>query len=179
MSKERLIEALGAYTPLNAKDKAFRDRMLDFVKTEADCFHRTLLKGHVTGSALIVDPKKEQVLLMFHTKLEKWLQPGGHADGNPNVLEVAIREAEEETGLSGFRVLKETPLDLDIHPIPARGHEPEHFHYDIRYLLEADPDWELSHNSESKALKWVSISDLRSYTTEESVLRMVEKISEM
>ncbi len=175
----QLLQDLDAYQPLNEQDAGFKDQMLGFVRTEPMCFERSLLKGHITGSALIVDPLRRQILMLFHAKLEKWLQPGGHADGNSDVLEVAIREAEEETGLSGFRVLHQKPFDLDIHTIPARGQEPEHLHYDIRYLLEANPDWKLSRNSESKALKWVDISAIKSLTNEESILRMVGKLSAM
>ncbi len=179
MIKSKLIERLKLYQPLEGRENGVRERFVSFLESEPDCFHRTLLKGHVTGSAFIVDPTRSQCLLLFHTKLEKWLQPGGHADGNPNVLDVAIRESEEETGLSGFRVVTTAPFDLDIHSIPARGAEPEHLHYDIRYLLEADPKWKLDANSESKDLRWIPLSEVPTLTSEESVLRMVDKVRQM
>lgn len=179
MIKTQLIKSLKSYQPWEGRENGVQEQFVSFLESEPDCFHRTLLKGHVTGSAFIIDPSRSQCLLLFHTKLQKWLQPGGHADGNPNVLEVAVREAEEETGLNGFKVVKADPFDLDIHAIPSRGAEPEHLHYDIRYLLEADPQWELNANSESKDLRWIPLSEVPSLTTEESVLRMVDKMGQM
>ncbi|MDZ7646212.1 MAG: NUDIX hydrolase [Cytophagales bacterium] len=94
------------------------------------------MPGHITGSAWIVDPSNTQALLVHHAKLNKWVQPGGHADGDENILQVALREAEEETGLKNFKVLSDPPFDVDIHLIPERADFPEHFHFDIRYLLK-------------------------------------------
>ncbi len=179
MTREELVQYLERYTPINDREVGFKSQILELIRTEPDCFHRRLLTGHITGSALIVDPDRTQALLLYHAKLLKWLQPGGHADGNPDVLQVAIREAEEETGLTGFRPIQVTPFDLDVHPIPARGAEPAHFHYDIRYLLEAEPDWKLNPNSESKALKWIPLSEISRYNTELSVTRMVDKLAAM
>ena len=179
MTREDLIQGLKSYAPYNEREAGFKVQILELLKTESDCFHRQLLTGHITGSALIVDPERSQALLLYHAKLLKWLQPGGHADGDPDVLRVAIREAEEETGLTGFKPVQKTPFDLDVHPIPARGPEPAHFHYDIRYLLEADPSWKLNPNSESKALKWIPLSEIAQYNTELSVTRMVDKLALM
>ena len=179
MNRSSLITALESYSPWNEREDGFRNQILELLRTEPDCFHRSLLTGHITGSALIVDPDRTQALMMFHSKLEMWLQPGGHADGNENVLEVALRESEEETGLSGFRVVQDTPFDLDVHPIPARGAEPAHFHYDVRFLLEADPKWELTANSESRSLQWIPLETISQFNTDESVTRMVEKAGQM
>lgn len=154
-------------------------RLAGFVAGNERCFERTLLEGHVTGSAWIVDLERTHVLLTHHGKLDKWLQLGGHADGDWNVLEVALREAREESGLSSIRAVGDGIFDVDIHAIPARGAEPEHFHYDVRYLLEADRGEMLRMSSESKDLQWVAMERVAELTGEESVLRMVRKMDEV
>jgi len=146
-----------------------------FVLENEDCFERFLLSGHITGSAWVVDSAREQVLLTHHRFLDKWLQLGGHADGESNVLKVALREAHEESGIDGIRPVNESVFDVDIHEIPARGAEPSHFHYDVRFLLEADSSRPLLLTSESKALAWVKLSEVERLTSERSVLRMVQK----
>lgn len=150
-------------------------RLAAFVGAHEACFERSLQIGHVTGSAWIVDRSRAYTLLTHHGKLDKWLQLGGHADGESNVLNVALREALEESGLTSVRPITDEIFDVDIHPIPARGDEPEHFHYDIRFLLEADRGEPLQISSESKDLQWIAIERVSELTQEESVLRMVRK----
>lgn len=152
------------------------------VGTEMCCF-RSHLAGHCTGSAFVIDPGWEKVLLLYHPFLQRWLQPGGHADGDPDLLEVATREAHEETGLpfEAFQPvqlgnMERVPFDLDIHPIPARKKEPEHFHYDLRFLLTASPDLKLQPESSEMKLAWLPLEQVEEYTDEESVLRMVGKV---
>ena len=146
-----------------------------FVRRQPACFERTCFEdGHVTGSAWIVCPQRQRVLLTHHRKLKKWLQLGGHSDGDANTLRVAQREAEEESGLT-VRPVNERVFDIDIHTIPARGDDPEHKHYDVRFLFEADDLRPLTMSVESNDLRWVSIGDLHSLTSEESVLRMARK----
>src|SRR5688572_24376371 len=103
MHRRSLISLLEAYTPSDATDAAARDRILRFVRAHDDCFERTLLEGHVTGSAWIVNPARTRCLLTHHRKLDRWLQLGGHADGQTDILEVAMREAVEESGLTSLR----------------------------------------------------------------------------
>lgn len=150
----------------------------DFLKLlEAPaCFERTHLPGHITGSAWITTPQRDYVLLVHHAKLNRWLQPGGHADGDENVLRVALREAEEETGLKNFKLVNEFPFDVDIHLIPERKDFPAHFHYDIRFLMEASRDEKVIVNEESHDVKWIALSQLEHYTTEQSVMRMKAKL---
>lgn len=140
---------------------------------------RTHLPGHITGSAWIVDTSRKYVLLTHHAKLNKWLQPGGHADGDENVLAVALREAEEETGVKNFRLLQQGIFDIDIHPIPARKDFGAHDHYDIRFLLEADKQEPLVITEESHDLAWIKITDLRSYNDSSSLHRMAEKVASL
>ncbi len=146
-----------------------------FVRRQPDCFERTCFEdGHITGSAWIVCPQRRRVLLTHHRKLKKWLQLGGHSDGDANTLRVATREAEEESGLR-MKPLSEGMFDIDIHTIPARGDDPEHKHYDVRFLFEADDHAPLTISDESNDLRWVLIEELHNLTSEESVLRMAHK----
>ncbi len=164
-------------------DAAPLARYREFVLSTPDCCLREHLAGHCTGSALISCPRGENVLLLFHPYLKRWLQPGGHADGDPDLLDVATREANEETGLGleqllPYRLggLERVPLDLDIHPIPARKHEPDHFHYDLRYLLIASPDDQLTPETEELQVAWLTLAQVEERTDEESVLRMIRKL---
>lgn len=133
--------------------------------------------GHITASAWIIDPEQSKVLLLHHKKLARWLQPGGHADGERNCLEVAIREAHEETGISGLIAPTNHIFDLDIHDIPARDNVPAHKHFDIRYLLLADSHYPLVCSSESTEVRWVEFSGLPNFSEEASLLRMLKKFS--
>lgn len=133
-------------------------------------FFRDALEGHFTGSAWLVSADGERVLLTHHRKLQRWLQLGGHADGDAELSRVALREAEEESGLTGLSVDPE-PFDLDRHRIPARGDEPEHWHYDVRYVVRAGANEAFEINEESLALAWRSIRDIADDPTSDASLR--------
>lgn len=159
-----------------------------FVAEHSDCFERSLAHGHVTGSALVVSPDLSQVLLTLHAKLGKWLQLGGHADGQPEVHAVAAREVEEESGLRHIRFCPyeslfglaperdPLPFDFDSHDIPARPAEAAHVHYDVRYLIIADPQEPLAITAESKDLRWFPIDTARQLTAERSMQRQFDKV---
>lgn len=150
---------------------------LDFVSNNEECFERTLIIGHVTASGWIVSEDRAKVLLMHHRKLDKWFQPGGHCDGHPDVRQVARKEVEEETGLQEFRLVSDQIFDVDIHEIPANTKDSAHFHYDIRFLFEADDARPILGNIESKEVKWVDLESVAGYNDSESILRMARKIS--
>jgi 8-oxo-dGTP pyrophosphatase MutT (NUDIX family) len=140
-----------------------------------DPFRRERLAGHFTGSAWLVSADGERALLLHHRKLDRWLQPGGHADGDSDLAAVALREAEEETGLSGLRV-DPVVFDLDRHRIPARGAEPEHWHYDVRFLVHAGADEAFVVNDESHAMAWRPIAEIvADPDVDESVRRLARK----
>ncbi len=134
--------------------------------------------GHLTGSAWLVDAAGERVLLTHHRKLNRWLQLGGHADGDHDLLRVALREAEEESGIDGIKPLSEQIFDLDVHLIPTRANEPEHFHYDVRFLLQCPEGQSPVVSDESHALQWMTIPELSAIDADESVRRMARKWSE-
>jgi len=150
-------------------------RFADFISRFHDCLAREQTYGHVTGSAWVVNRAGTHVLLTHHRKLDRWLQLGGHADGNRDILDVARREVVEESGLVDFELVEKTIFDLDIHPIPARKNEPEHFHFDVRFAFKVTGSEQYTISAESKDLAWVKIADLSSYTIEESMLRMRRK----
>ena len=130
--------------------------------------------GHVTGSSWIVDESGRNVVLLFHGKLGKWVQPGGHCDDESDVLSVALREAREETGLDVW-AHDTTIFDVDAHEIPEYWNTPAHVHYDVRFLLRADGAQTPVVSDESRAVKWVSLDEANQLSGEDSVARMVEK----
>lgn len=149
--------------------------IIRFAEAHADCLLRSCAPGHLTGSAWIVSPDRRRTLLTHHHKLDKWLQLGGHADGDGDLLAVALREAREESGLTRLRAVSAEIFDCDRHLIPARKTEPEHYHLDLRFMIEADPDEPLIISSESKDLAWVEMTRVTALNPEESMARMVRK----
>jgi 8-oxo-dGTP pyrophosphatase MutT (NUDIX family) len=146
-----------------------------FVAAHPDAFERSSHEGHVTGSAWIVDRLGTAAVLTHHRKLGKWLQPGGHADGDRDVRRVALREAREETGLASLVLARDGIYDIDIHAIPARGDEPAHAHYDLRFALFAERT-EVPHaNHESYAVAWIPLRDIEDFAIDDSVRRLVAK----
>jgi 8-oxo-dGTP pyrophosphatase MutT (NUDIX family) len=171
-----LIEALTRHQPFNEHEARMLQRVLAFVGEHADCFERSLAAGHVTGSAWIVDAARTRALLTHHAKLGLWLQPGGHCDGDADVRRVAMREAEEETGVKGLvPLLGGAIFDVDAHEIPERKGVPAHVHYDVRFAFEADSALPLQISKESRDLRWVPLDGIASLNTDESVMRMVSK----
>ncbi len=124
-----------------------------------DPYLRGRLAGHFTASCLLVDRSGTRTLLTHHRKLGLWLQPGGHADGDRDLARVALREAEEETGLTGLMV-EPVIFDLDRHRIPEHKSVPVHWHYDVRYVVRADADEDFVVSDESHALAWRDIASL-------------------
>ncbi len=176
MNRDFLLSKLNRYQPFDAHEYSMCERIVKFVKENPDCFERTLLIGHITGSAFIVNKRHTHTLMTHHQKLDKWLQLGGHSDGDPNTMNVALREAEEESGLKTIAPISEDIFDVDVHKIPARKNEPAHYHYDIRFLFEADDAEKLIITNESNDLQWIPLERMEEYTTEETVLRMIKKI---
>lgn len=149
--------------------------MIAFVRRHPDCFERSLAIGHITGSAWILSGDGKRALLSHHRKLNKWLQLGGHADGDADVLRVALREAREESGLAGITPVSADIFDVDVHAIPARSGEPAHLHYDVRFLFRVTGDERFRVSDESHDLAWVAPDELPALGVDESVLRMHRK----
>jgi 8-oxo-dGTP pyrophosphatase MutT (NUDIX family) len=175
MTRNDLLIKLRCYAARWRDESDMTSRFVEFVESHEDCFERSLTEGHVTGSAWVMDCAGTHVLLTHHKKLNRWLQLGGHADGDADTLRVAKREVAEESGLSGVVTLHEDIFDVDIHRIPERNGEPAHDHYDVRYLMQAPEGQDVVISDESHNLGWVAIDALASFTTEVSMLRMANK----
>ena len=152
-----------------------RSRILQWLDEHDDALYRTCLKGHLTGSAVIIDPTRPATLLIHHKKLKMWLQPGGHADGQGDLAQVALREATEETGLTSLKVLSPA-IDLDIHTIPERGDEPEHLHLDVRFLVIAPAGSVASPDEmETMGAIWVSQDDPDGLIASDELRRLIDR----
>lgn len=153
---------------------AHRDEVQAFIAEHDDAAHRSNLLGHLTGSALVVDAAGQRTLLMLHRKLGRWFQPGGHADGDTNLPAVALREAQEETGVEGLEVVVPA-IDIDVHEVRPPEEGP-HLHLDTRYLVLAPPGAVEHANEESLALRWVTVHELDALEppVDESTRRLVE-----
>ncbi len=175
MHRQFLANKLAQYTTTDTLEQKMLDDIIQFVDTYPDCFERSLKVGHITGSAWIVDKERTHALLTHHRKLDRWLQLGGHSDGDSNTLNVAMREGLEESGLKNLHPVSDDIFDVDVHLIPARKDEPDHYHYDVRFLLEADRHADLVISDESHDLAWLPLDEIVELASDESIQRMVQK----
>ncbi len=181
MHRKSLLDLLELYLSRHPDERINVDHVRQFVRANPDCFLRSCLDGHITASAWIVSEDYSSFLLTHHAKLGRWLQLGGHADGNPDLISVALCEAREESGMQEFALAKtdgaSLPLDIDVHLIPARGAEPAHLHHDVRYLLVAARDQPLRMSSESLDLRWFPRESADEVLEGESLKRMARKLA--
>jgi 8-oxo-dGTP pyrophosphatase MutT (NUDIX family) len=175
MHREQILRLLDNYPIIYDSDRTEVEKVRRFVQANPRCFERSLAEGHLTGSAWIVSPDRGRVLLTHHHKLDRWLQLGGHADGDPDIFAVAGREAREESGLRHIRSLSSAIFDIDVHGIPARPGAAGHYHYDIRFIFEADPAAPLIVSHESKELAWVVLTAITEPNFDWSIRRMARK----
>ena len=175
MHRNQLLNLLTNYSKTYPLEQACSSQISEFINQYDTCFERELSVGHITGSAWIVNSAGTHTLLTHHKKLNKWLQLGGHADGESDILQAAKREADEESGLTQLAVEDEAIFDIDVHSIPARAKEAQHFHYDIRFVFRATGSESFIVSDESHDLAWVEITKLEDYTTEQSMVRMAQK----
>ena len=163
---------LAAWDPPTLEQERTRDRILAFVDEHPrDAHRRTCLPGHLTASALVLDSRGERALLTFHRKLGRWLQLGGHCDGDANLAGSALREAHEESGIAGLAI-DPLPIDVDVHTIPAHGEDPEHLHLDTRFLIRAPAGAVDRASDESHELAWFTAQDVERLDLEPSLRRL-------
>ncbi|MAT73066.1 MAG: NUDIX hydrolase [Planctomycetaceae bacterium] len=182
-SIEPVLAQLDEYLGRYPDEVAVVRRIRGLAEMHPDCFHRTCRPGHLTASAWVTTRNGKEALLVHHRKLERWLQPGGHADGDNHLARVALREASEETGLNELELVGGfmMPLDVDVHEIPARYHadgrliEDAHEHHDVRFLVVSPTAAPPAVSDESHDVRWFAVEDLPSVTQEESVLRLARK----
>ncbi len=152
------------------------DRYRALIDHHPDATLRTCRPGHLTGSALVLNASGTKTLLLLHAKLRRWLQPGGHADGDANLSGVALREATEETGIEGLRIWPR-PVHLDIHEVDPPGEDP-HLHYDVRFVVLAPPGAQPRGNHESTDLRWVPLDGLDSMGCDPGLIRLTQLSAE-
>ncbi len=173
-------DLLLSYNPDNVEEKDFKTKMLCLLDQKGQlAFSRDSEEAHFTASAWLMDKYKNQILLLKHSKLNKWLQPGGHADSETDLQLVARKEASEETNIMEFLPLVKGIFDLDIHLIPERKEVKAHYHYDVRYAFIVEDIEKTLINNESKAFKWLELNEVSKVTENASILRMVRKTSEL
>jgi 8-oxo-dGTP pyrophosphatase MutT (NUDIX family) len=181
MHRQELLNLLRRHRTRFMDEAGYIRRAIDFVEQHEDIFYRELWPAHVTGSAWVVSPDRESVLMLHHRKLDQWFQPGGHADGDNDVLRVALRETSEETGVdpAHIRLVDDAVFDVDIHTILASHEAPRHEHIDIRFLVEIDDSLPLPGSDESHDVLWVDFHDISRFNNNRSTYRMVEKTREL
>jgi 8-oxo-dGTP pyrophosphatase MutT (NUDIX family) len=189
MSRQPLLHMLARYRDAFPAEGAMVDRICRLVESHANCFDRTCRPGHITGAAWILSNDRRRALLTHHRKLDRWLQLGGHADGQWHVEEVALREAREESGITRFDIVPINgvlmPFDVDVHDIPARYDvnggliEDSHEHHDIRFLMIAHSDDDITVSEESHEVAWFTPDEVLERTNEESIVRMLHKALEL
>ncbi len=174
-----LRSQLAAHTSADEKEARDVHFVLDFLDAHADDAHlRAQVEGHLTGSGFVLDAARAHVLLLHHGRLNRWLQPGGHGEGELEPRLIALREIQEETGLCGADLAPypdQRILDVDVHEIPARPGEPKHFHLDLRYGFVAREGAEPRLSDESRALRWVPLDDLPA-DADPSLHRAIKKL---
>lgn len=185
MHRRLLLEMLTLYERYFPRESDVAQRVRSLVMRRPDCFRRSCRPGHITAAAWILSPDRRRVLLTHHRKLDRWLQLGGHADGQVDVAEVALREAREESGMRHFELVPIAglliPLDVDVHQIPERRDtfgnlvEDSHEHHDIRFLLLASAGEAIRVSEESHDVRWFAPEEVPQVTREQSVLRMLHK----
>lgn len=176
-----LRAALSAHAPADGDEERDRAAMLALVEGEPACFARTTYApGHFTGSLFVFSADDARVLLHHHRRLGRWLQMGGHDEGESDPAATALREGREESGLADLLLLSPAILDLDVHPIPAAKGEPPHAHFDVRYAATTrSASAARADEAESLGLAWLPLAEAARRMGEPGALRALAKAARL
>ena len=174
MHRQSLKNLLNQYQPIYQEEQFVKNQMLDLLSNCPDCFERSCRVGHFTASSWLVNKDLSKILLIHHKKLDQWIQLGGHCDGDSDIRKVALKEACEESGIDDIKILEENIFDIDMHLIPQIKQDAPHYHFDVRFLLQANND-KLTINEEAHSLEWFAPDKKKLPTSSPSILRMLEK----
>lgn len=171
------------YVPYNDQEKADKEAFLYCIDNLKDILIRKNPIAHVSSSGYIVNKDRTKVLMIYHNIYKSWSWTGGHADGDDDLLHVAIKEAKEETGIKNIKPLDNKIFSLDILPVPAHEKKGKkiasHLHLSVAYLLEGDENDELFiKEDENSGVQWIPINEISSYSTEDSMIKLYEKFNE-
>jgi 8-oxo-dGTP pyrophosphatase MutT (NUDIX family) len=179
--RRALHAALAAHPAADAAEARDVGRVMALLEASERAFDRShFTPGHITGSAFVVDARSGRVLLHHHRRLDRWLQVGGHDDGERDALATALREGREESGLADLALLRDGILDVDVHVIPAGRGEPEHEHHDVRYAVTTHTPESLEMDvAESRALAWLTLDEAARRMDEPGAARALAKLASL
>lgn len=177
MSIELLVGTLASYLKRHPNAQPTVDAFKAFLTDHPNGVYRTCLYGHLTASSWVINHDQSAFLLLHHKKLNKWIQPGGHADGNWDLQAVALKEAKEESGLQSLFVVDSTPLHISIYNIPAYKDTPSHLHFDVCYAIQASEDETLMLCDEAHAMAWFYLPQQPATLDEDVALLMNQWLS--
>ena len=177
------IKEIKEYKPCNNQEAADKEAILYSIDNFNNLLTRENPLAHITSSGYIVNKDKTKVLMIYHNIYNSWSWTGGHADGDDDLLYVAIKEAKEETGVKNIKALDSKIFSLDVLPVPAhvkRGKfVSSHLHLSVAYLLEADENDELIiKEDENSGVKWIPIDEVGIYSTEADMIKLYEKFNQ-
>ena len=178
-----LKEQIQNYKPYNEQEENDKEMMLKYIDTFDDVLTRENKMCHFTASSWIVNKERTKVIMIYHNIYKSWAWTGGHADGDSKLLHVALKEAEEETGLKNFKLLNDGIFGIQILTVDShikRGKfVPPHLHLDCCFLLEADESEQLRiKEDENSGVKWINIEDVSEITNEEKMKPIYRKLNE-
>jgi len=181
-ARNNVLKLLSKFKPQDEQELKDLAQIRTLVSQHDDIFVRTCLLAHLTGSALVVNPKTKKILLHQHKKLNKWLQFGGHADGETDLAKVAMKEAQEESGLADLSFHSVEPLDIEVQKIPAKNEVPAHLHLDFRYLIFTQAEMlPKPAEHESQTLKFIDFSEIDDLTDQldYALVRLIKKANKL
>ena len=152
------------------------DVMYNFVMHEPDCFNEGSINGHITVSSFLLTSALDAVLLMHHKKIDNWELIGGEIDNEIGLLENAMKHARDESGIPGIEAICPTIFDVESHMTIESKNEPEHWHFDICFLLKAPNKRRFIADNENQVLRWIKLEELDKYTNDQAIIRMTDKV---